>query len=310
MLSLSLCGISNVGGDVGGFAGDPEVELAVRWYQLGTFMPFFRGHSAMGTARREPWLYEKKYADLIKESIKERYRLLPYIYTAFEEHCRTAVPLLRPTWFDQERVLDEANMQDQSRFLIGDGLLVVPILEKGATSIKGALKGLGGRWYDYFNKREVMSDEEIKTGLERIGCFIKGGHIVPTFEIRSYTKSTKDAKQSNIHLYVAVDEEENAKGTLYSDDGETFDYKDGKAMRSAFEFSKNTLSYNVESTTGYKAPNRITKAVIAGATDKFETAYLVEDKKKKQKVQLIKRPGSLLVEFVALSNRNWKIVLE
>jgi len=303
--------MSNVGGDIGGFAGDPEVELAVRWYQLGTFMPFFRGHSAMGTQRREPWLYEKKYADLIKESIKERYRLLPYYYTAFEEHCRTAVPLLRTTWFDQEKVLDHANMKDQERFLVGDGLLVVPVLEKGATSIKGALNGLAGRWYDYFTKREVAVDEEIKTGLERIGCFVKGGHIIPTFEIKSHTQSSQDAKLSNIHLYVGVDEEENAKGELYSDDGETFDYKKGACLRNTFEFSKNTLTYKAgQATNGHKMPNRITKVAISGVIDKFETAYLVEDGKKKQKVQLIKRSGSILVEFVALASKSWKIVLE
>jgi len=311
LLSLSLCGISNVGGDVGGFAGDPEVELAVRWYQLGTFMPFFRGHSAMGTQRREPWLYEKKYADLIKEAIKERYRLLPYYYTAFEEHCRTAVPLLRPTWFDQEKVVDEANYKDQERLLIGDALLVVPILEKGATSIKGALNGLAGRWYDYFTKREATADEEIKTGLERIGCFVKGGHIIPTFEIKTHTQSSQDAKLSNIHLFVGVDEEDNAKGKLYSDDGHSFDYKNGGCLINTFEFSKNILTYKAgQATNGYKLTNRVTKVVIAGVTDKFENAYLVEDGKKRQKVQFIKRSGSILVELVALANKNWKIVFE
>lgn len=309
MLSMSLCGISNIGGDVGGFAGNPEPELAVRWYQLGTYMPFFRGHSETTTQRREPWLYEKKYADLIKESIKERYRILPYYYTAFEEHCRTAVPLLRPIWFDQANVEEGATMHQDKKFLIGDGLLVVPILHKDENSLKGALDGLEGRWYDYFNKREMLGDEEIETGLERIGCFIKGGHIIPTFDIKSYTKSSKDARECNIQLYIGLDEEEKAKGKLYVDDGETFNYQKGTCSRKNVEFSNGTLSWSGE-TSEYKVGNRVTKAVLMGHNNKYQTAYLEEEGKNKQKIQLIKASGYTLLEFVTLADKNWKITLE
>jgi len=309
LLSLSLCGISSVGGDIGGFTGNPEPELSIRWYQLGTFMPFFRGHSALGTARREPWLYERKYADMVKESIKERYRLLPYYYTAYEDHCKTAVPLLRPVWFDQENVLEESNMKDQERFMVGDSLLVVPILEKGVTVLKDALKGLEGRWYDYFTKREMLGGEEINIGLERLGCFVKGGSIIPTFDIKSHVKSSKDAKESNIHLFVALDENDSSKGKMYFDDGESFDYKKGVCTRANVEFNKNTLAWNNEE-SGFSVKNRVTKAIITGSIEKFQNAYLVEDGKTKQKVQLIKGSGYLMVEFVTLASKNWKIVLE
>jgi alpha 1,3-glucosidase len=309
MLSMSLCGISSIGGDVGGFTGNPEPELAIRWYQLGTFMPFFRGHSALGTDRREPWLYEKKYSDLIKESIKERYRLLPYIYTAYESHCKTAVPLLRPVWFDQEKVFEESNMQDNGRFMIGDSLLVVPVLEKGVTVLKDALKGLEGRWYDYFGKREMMGDEEMNIGIERIGCFVKGGHIVPTFDIKTSVKSSKDAKESSINLYVALDENDKSKGEMYFDDGETFDFKKGACRRANVEFDKNTLTWNSEE-TGFEVKNKVTKVVITGSSEKFQNAYLVEDGQKQQKVQLTKGSGYLVLEFVTNAGNNWKIVLE
>jgi alpha 1,3-glucosidase len=310
MLSLSLCGLSNVGGDVGGFLGDPEPELAVRWYQLGTFMPYFRGHSEITTKRREPWLYEKKYYAPIKESIKERYKLLPYWYTAFEEHCRTDVPLLRPVWFDQDIVSEDETMLDQERFMVGDGLLVVPILERKVTSIKGALKGLQGRWYDYYSKREMFGDEELKTGLERIGCFVKGGKIIPTYDIKTTIKSSKDAKESNIHLFVALDEQENAEGKMYFDDGETFDYKKGAFMRKTMTFNKDTLTWEGAEGSEYTLNNSVTKVIITGANPKFENAYLVKDDQERQKIQLTKCAGYLMVEFASLANKNWKIVLE
>jgi len=311
LLSLSLCGISNCGGDVGGFMGDPEPELAVRWYQLGTFMPYFRAHSETTTKRREPWLLDKKNFEIVKESIKERYRFLPYWYSCFEEHCRTAVPVLRPIWFDQAQISEASNMSEQERFMVGDSLLVVPILEAGKSSIKGALTGLEGRWYDYYSKTEVFGDEEIKTGLERIGCFVKGGNIVPTFDIRSYVKSSQDAKESNINLYIALDEEDSAKGKMYFDDGETFNYQKGAFSRKTIEFQSNTLTWKCEEEGGdYTPNNRVTKAVIMGLNSKVENAYLVEEGKAKRKIQLVKNSGYVTLEFVAIASKNWKIVFE
>ncbi|KAB2603846.1 glucan 1,3-alpha-glucosidase [Pyrus ussuriensis x Pyrus communis] len=57
VLTLGLTGISFSGADVGGFFGNPEPELLVRWYQLGAYYPFFRAHAHHDTKRREPWLF-------------------------------------------------------------------------------------------------------------------------------------------------------------------------------------------------------------------------------------------------------------
>ena len=45
------------GADVGGFFADPNGELMTRWFQLGAFYPFFRGHAHLDTKRREPWIF-------------------------------------------------------------------------------------------------------------------------------------------------------------------------------------------------------------------------------------------------------------
>lgn len=81
--------------DVGGFIGDPEPELLVRWYQAGAYQPFFRGHSNMESKRREPWLFGEKNTQIIREAIRERYVLLPYLYTLFYRAHTAAEPVMR-----------------------------------------------------------------------------------------------------------------------------------------------------------------------------------------------------------------------
>lgn len=64
-----------VSADVGGFVQDPEPELLVRWYQAAALQPFFRGHSAKETKRREPWLFGGDVTTAIRTVIQQRWAL-------------------------------------------------------------------------------------------------------------------------------------------------------------------------------------------------------------------------------------------
>lgn len=81
--------------DVGGFFRNPEPELLARWYQLGSLQPFFRAHAHIDTKRREPWLFGEPWTSIIRESVRRRYRLLPYIYTLFLESHVRGTPIMR-----------------------------------------------------------------------------------------------------------------------------------------------------------------------------------------------------------------------
>jgi len=169
------------------------------------------------------------------------------------------------------------------------------------------LNGLSGRWYDFYSKKEMFGDEEIKTGLNRIGCFVKGGNIIPLFQTKNHTKSSKDAKECNINLYVALDEELKSKGSMYFDDGESFNFKKGEFMRRAIRFEKDTLTWEGEE--GYQVDNRVTKVVITGLDAKFNEAYLYSGDNVRQKIQLVMCNDYTQLEFVALAKKNWRIVL-
>lgn len=81
--------------DVGGFVQDPDPELLVRWYQAGALQPFFRGHSAKVTKRREPWLFGVEVTSAIRSAVQDRYCLLPYWYTLFHQAHMSALPPIR-----------------------------------------------------------------------------------------------------------------------------------------------------------------------------------------------------------------------
>lgn len=81
--------------DVGGFFGNPEPDMLVRWYQVGAFAPFFRAHAHIDTKRREPFLLEQPYKGIVRDILRLRYSMLPVWYTAFRETSVTGMPVLR-----------------------------------------------------------------------------------------------------------------------------------------------------------------------------------------------------------------------
>jgi len=93
--SHSLLIIRLLTADVGGFFGNPEPEMLVRWYVVGAFSPFFRAHAHIDTKRREPYLLEEPYKSLVRDILRLRYSMLPVWYTAFRETSENGVPILR-----------------------------------------------------------------------------------------------------------------------------------------------------------------------------------------------------------------------
>ena len=94
------------GADVGGFFGNADSELLVRWNQLGTYYPFFRGHGHLETKRREPWLFGEDNTRRNRASLRERYALLPYLYTLFWESHTQGTPIMRPLWYEFPEVIE------------------------------------------------------------------------------------------------------------------------------------------------------------------------------------------------------------
>lgn len=254
LLSLGISGITFSGSDVGGFFGDPEIDLLIRWYQVGIFNPFFRAHAHIDTKRREPWVFGEPYSSYIREAIRLRYRLLPYLYGLFYESTQLGTPIVRPMFYEFPKLIELFDLENQ--YMFGESLLVNPIVYKDQDIQKTILPFNDEliRWYlydrnqtfeeiqnDFKSTNEVLINHELKQpiGLEWPPMYIKGGTIL--------IEATRDRRSASLTIYdpikliIALNSNQESKGYIYKDDGIKMN---PSFVKGDFEFKTNRLDYN------------------------------------------------------------------
>ena len=275
ILNQGISGFPFSGADVGGFFGNPSKELLTRWYQAGTFYPFFRGHAHIDTRRREPYVSGTPYTELITEALRLRYQLLPAWYTAFHEAAATGAPIVRPNFYVYPA--DEKGFTIDDQLYIGStGLLAKPVTAENADSVSVYLAD-DQPYYDYFDYTTYAGagHHTVPAPLDKIPLLMQGGHIIPRRD--RPRRSSGLMKGDPFTLVVVLDKDGNAEGELYLDDGETFDYQQGAYLHRRFAFNAPTHALTsvslVTGTPGAKsaaylksvAKLRVEKVIVVGA---------------------------------------------
>jgi alpha-glucosidase len=229
VLGLGFSGIPYSGPDIGGFSGNPSAELFVRWFHLACFLPFFRTHSATGTLRREPWVFGEPYTSIIRKILQLRYSLIPYLYSLAWESSQHGFPIVRPLFWkepEQERL-----WQVSDAFLLGNSLLVAPILEEGSQERELSLPS--GEWYHFWDDAlfEAKQNVRLEAPLDRIPLLVRAGCVLPMDEHGELV----------LHVYPAVKDSDGEAGFLYSDEGDG--YGDWRVDR--FQMKKRAEQLNV-----------------------------------------------------------------
>ncbi|KAH7135003.1 glycosyl hydrolases family 31-domain-containing protein [Dendryphion nanum] len=242
VLNQGISGFPFAGADVGGFFGNPSKELLTRWYQAGIYYPFFRGHAHIDTRRREPYIPGSPYTEIITKALRLRYQLLPAWYTAFHEASTTGAPIVRPNFYVHPD--DENGFAIDDQLYIGStGLLAKPVTKEGADSVSVYIAD-DQPYYDYFDYTTYQGagHHTIAAPLEKIPLLMQGGHIIPRRD--RPRRSSGLMKYDPFTLVVILDKDGNAEGTLYVDDGETFEYQHGAYIhrRFAFDGKRNALT--------------------------------------------------------------------
>lgn len=249
VLNIGLSGQPNIGPDIGGFAGNgPDGEAPMdrgthfgRWMGIGALLPFARAHTGKDNGQKEPWSFGPKVEATCKAAIERRYRLIPYLYTLFEEASRTGMPVARPLFFTDPT--DPALRGEDDAFLLGAGLLVkgqmAPDRTRTVTMPKGA-------WRKFAFEGETPDPE-----LPEL--YLKGGTIVPTGPIVQFVD---EKPLTELTLLVSLDDKGEATGTLYEDAGEGYGYQKGEFLRTTFKAKREGNEVKVTSSAegSWKAP--------------------------------------------------------
>ena len=164
---------------------DPRYrELYIRWFQFGSMLPVFRSHGT--DTPREPWQFGRDDSPeytCIRETIRLRYRLMPYLYSTAAQACRDGLPMIRAmlTAFPEEPAI--RTTADQ--YMLGDALLVKPVtraLADGGERTEVLLPD--GRWFDLFSSVCYHGGRtiSISTPLDRFPVLVRAGSILPVAE--------------------------------------------------------------------------------------------------------------------------------
>ena len=292
-LSFSLTGNPNFNTDIGGFfcgsyntkgpASAPRnpqfQELYVRWMQYGLFCPVFRSHGA--DAPREIWQFGKKgepVYDAIEQTIRLRYRLLPYLYSTAWQVTSANDSYMRPLFADFAADKKVWDMTDE--FLFGRSILAAPILDPQYTEEKvireDAMTGWdrkdvrgqkedgrsidwsashqvtnylpkGDTWYDFWTGKTYKGGQNITfaTCFNQVPMFVRAGSILPMGLEMQYV-GEKAWDNLEIRVYPGADGE----FTLYEDEGDNYNYEKGTYATIAFHWNNKSRTLTIDNRQG------------------------------------------------------------
>ncbi len=213
--------------DIGGHQPGPiGGELYTRWIQFGAYSPILRTHTSKNReAERRVWLYPEPYRDIMMDTLRLRYRMIPYIYTEMRRATDTAISLLRPMYYEAPRSPEAYTARNQYYF--GESMFVAPIttpVDEKTGMAETSIWLPQGRWFDAAHGILETGNRTIKRRytLDEIPVFIKAGAIIP-----EQPDTTRLAEGSYAHLVLAAYPGGNGAYSLYEDDGISNDYLDG-----------------------------------------------------------------------------------
>lgn len=257
-LSAGLCGQPFSGSDVGGFDGNPDPELFVRWFQVGAFLPFFRGHSDKYSQRKEPWAFGEEVEALVKAALDLRMQFLPVLYALFREAERTGLPVVRPLFFADPA--DPRLWAVEDAVLLGADIVVAPVVQPGERSRAVTLPR--GAWYSFPEGRLVGStDLTVPAPLDVVPIFVRAGHVLP---LSIGGVNTDEAAAADAVIHVFLDERGRASGKLYEDGGDGFAYREGGGREVTIEASLvgDRLRIEARASGSYSPPRRAVRVHV------------------------------------------------
>ena len=264
---LGLSGVPFVGADVGGYIGDGTKELFKRWIEVGAFYPYMRNHKEFFATANEPWSYGEEGEAIARNYVGFRYRLMPYLYSAFYEATQTGMPVARSLAitdpFD-DKVYDH---QYQYETLFGPSILLAPVTSKEKIKKLYLPKG---EWYDLYTDAIITGPKEWmqEFPVYQLPLYVKASAIIP---MQHAVESTKDHPGDTLFIHIYNGSEVN-NYVWYDDAGDGLEYKQGVYAKRVIAFNPDTKSIEVSAQEGsFASPYKQLCFVLHGFGEKSLT---------------------------------------
>lgn len=278
--------------DIGGhMLGERDDELSARWVQFGVFSPIMRLHSSCSPfTGKEPWRYTPEAQQTIKEHLRLRHQLIPYIYTMNWRLNKDLVPFITPMYYHHP--MEEASYEVPNQYFFGSELMVCSITEPMNPEIARAAVKVWlpeGKWIDFYDGRVYEGGRTLKMfrGIDHQVVLAKAGAIVPMAKHIKHENTTDNPKDLEIVVFPG----QSGSFTLYEDDCLT-SMTYSEAQQSCFRLSPaegNTTSIPQQRniTVMYRGVNDVTDidVKVDGKQVAFARTYDQANKTVKVEVQ-------------------------
>eukprot|EP00026_Physarum_polycephalum_P003173 Phypoly_transcript_03183.p1 GENE.Phypoly_transcript_03183~~Phypoly_transcript_03183.p1 ORF type:complete len:848 (+),score=76.75 Phypoly_transcript_03183:335-2545(+) len=223
--------------DIGGFMwGSNDPDLYIRWFQFGAFSPILRLHSTKNEFEEKlPWKYDKGTFAIIKDILKLRKSMIPYIYsTAWRMYAHKDTSLVFPTYYVAPTSANAYSCPHQ--YFFGNELLVVPFLSKVDPEIRLSRAVVWfplGKWFA-FDSGEQFNGPQYHTiygKIDEIPIFAPAGAVVP-IKLHKLRKNTPVLLLADANMLLDCEFFEirvfpgaNHEFLMYDDDGFSMEYQ-------------------------------------------------------------------------------------
>lgn len=223
--NMSMSGIPWWCTDIGGFESTLECtpELYIRWMEWGVFCGVFRTHGTRPS--NEAWSFGIEAEEHIRNLIRLRYRLVPYIYSSAMDCSLSGTAVVQPMAYAYPKDAQAVTCTDT--FLFGPSLLVMPVTKPGVREVRIYLPE--GTWVHWWSGKSYGPGwHTVPAPLGEIPLFARAGAIIPTFgRVGTHIDDCSDLCLSTVP---------GGSGSFefYDDDGIGFGYEQGQYLHIHF----------------------------------------------------------------------------
>lgn len=231
--TASNVGYGYWGHDIGGHMfkvrnSQTDPELYLRWLQYGVFTPIFKTHCTKSSnIERRIWQFPD-HIFFMRDAIRLRYTLAPYIYNAARQAYDTGISMCRPMYYYYPECNEAYDMKEQ--YMFGDDMLVTAIVKPVDVTTGVAERTMWfpeGKWYDMVSGRLIEGNQTLSLSytVAENPYYVRAGAIIPMNP--PTVKNLQDRCDTLVLTFIP-----GADGQIeyYEDDGVSKDYTEQFAV--------------------------------------------------------------------------------